>query len=171
MWGRLLLIGGIQQGVSIYQEHVERQVKYQMAKAQAETVGKPLLVVGGPYGGSGAGFRSWFRMPSHGWGDVCMDLDPDACAGCSNCQTIEADVRDIPFSDGYFGASFVSHVIEHLPTIADAEVALGELNRVSNKVFVAGPSKTTLWAWINPDHHLWVDQLQDGSLKVEQRTR
>lgn len=169
MWVRTLALAvGAQQGLAVHQEHVERRAKYQVARDYADSVRKPMLVVGGPYGGNSVNF--WFRVPAHGWGDVCLDLNPETCSGGPpELEIIEADVRNIPFSDKYFGSAFVSHVLEHLPTVNDAQMAFAELNRVSNKVIVASPGKDVITSWLNPDHHLWVQQKNDGSLVVEQR--
>ena len=157
MFGILLALAGFQVAVTL-REHDERRSKYQEAVAYCKTAGKLLLVVGGPYGGV-----SW--MKAHGCGDVCLDINPWACRGC---ETVVADIREIPFPDGKFGAAYVSHILEHLPTIEDARRAVGELYRVSDKVFVCGPGKLNLHAWLMREHHLWVKQDND-TIWVQQR--
>lgn len=160
---------GIWQGIVEYKQNIERQSKYEMARASANFVGKPLLVVGGPYGEYI--FRHIFKIPaSHGYGDVCLDINPQACQeNPDDNQQVIADVKKIPFSDRYFGAAFASHVLEHLPTIADAERAINELYRVADAVFIASPSKFSVGGWLVPGHHLWVKQLSDNTIEVEQR--
>ena len=166
---RWLLTGGLLwQGGVMYRQSLERKVKYEAARAYANSMGKPLLVVGGPYGSNP--LRHIFLTPAHGYGDVCLDIDPEACMNCpKGCKVEVADVRDIPYPDGYFASALVSHCLEHLDTVADCQQAWVELHRVSDAVFVAGPSKSSLLAWLIPDHHLWVEQQADGSLRVEQR--
>lgn len=140
-------------------EHGERRSKYREAVAYSKMVGKPLLVVGGPYGGV-----SW--MKAHGCGDMCMDINPWACRGC---QTVVADIREIPFPSGFFGAAYASHVLEHLPTVEDARKAAAELYRVAANVFICGPGKMNLHAHLMPEHHLWVMQDKEGVIWVQQR--
>jgi len=98
----LPLIGfGVWQAVVGLNQVSDRNQKYAAARAYADSVGKPMLMVGGPYGAATLG--RIFHMKAHGCGDVCLDIDPRACTGC---QTVVADVRDIPFPDKYFGAAF-----------------------------------------------------------------
>lgn len=131
----------------------EKRIIFQQAKDYAESLGKPLLVVGTPK-----------ISLMHGCGDVTIDIDP----GITPCDVEIADVREIPYTDGYFGAAYASHIIEHLATVDDAKLALNELHRVADQVFVVSPSKMSLPAWLNPDHHLWVTASGDGFL-LEQR--
>lgn len=155
------------QGTVWYKQELERHSKYEAARAYAKSVGKPLLVVGGPLGGLN---RKLTGVQGHGYGDVCIDVDPAACAGApSDCKVVVGDVRSIPYPDRYFGAAFASHVLEHLSTVAECERALAELRRVADAVFIAGPSKQAITGWVHPEHHLWVQQLPDGSVKIEQR--
>ena len=133
----------------------ERHTIYQQARQFADETGKPLLVVGAPK-----------LLLFHGCGDITIDIDPNLG---TPCDVELADVRQIPYPDGYFGAAFVSHVLEHLATIEDAEDALNELHRVADKVFVASPSKFSMIAWIHPGHHLWVTSSGDGYM-LEQRS-
>ena len=146
----LISIEGIQQ----LTELDERHKIFAQARDYADSIDKPLLVVGCPK-----------HSFSHPCGDVTIDIDPPAQTLCD--MTI-ADIRDIPFPSHYFGAAFVSHVLEHLPTIGDAIQALGELHRVADRVFIVSPHKSSLMAWLNPDHYLWVIPEGDDFL-IEQR--
>ena len=152
----LLTMAGIQSLVSLG-EIAQRQRGFRQARDYADSLGKPLLVVGTPKGG-------WLFHPC---GDVTIDIAP-----CMQryCNTQIADIRAIPYDDQYFGAAFVSHVLEHLPTLADAHIALAELHRVAEKVFVVCPHKISLTAWLHPDHHLWVTPDGDGFI-IEQRNK
>lgn len=146
-------------------EASERHREYAKASEYAGSVGKPLLVVGGPYG---VGFlRSGFlRSPAHGFGDVCMDIDPMACRGAP--EAIRGSILDIPYPDKYFGAAFASHVLEHMATVDIAVSAYDELSRVADRVFIATPRRLNVLAQFNPNHHLWVWQ-GDGSVYFQQR--
>ena len=155
----LPLIGfGVWQAVVGLNQVSDRNQKYAAARAYADSVGKPMLMVGGPYGSNP--LRGLFNMKAHGCGDVCLDIDPRACTGC---ETVVADVRDIPFPDRYFASAFISHVIEHLPTVEDAGLAVNELMRVADRVWVAYPGKQSVIAHLIPDHYLWVTE-KDGYL-------
>ncbi|MDA8216158.1 MAG: methyltransferase domain-containing protein [Dehalococcoidales bacterium] len=157
------------QGLVWMGEGIVRRSKYDAAQAYARQQGKPLLVVGGPQGSPS---RAALGMQGHGFGDVCLDLDPAMCQGAPETTVVVgADVRGIPYPDRHFGAAFVSHVLEHLPTAADAWRAIEELRRVADALYVAGPSKQELWAWVHPEHHLWVWQDGSGQMHVEERGR
>jgi hypothetical protein len=81
---------------------------------------------------------------------------------------IEADIRNIPLPDKWAGAAFASHVLEHLPTPADARIALGELGRIADYVYIVSPRKSNIMAWLHPDHHLWVTQ-RGHRIRLQQR--
>ena len=162
-WVRLAF--SLWQGLVMLKQTSERREKYDAARAQADATGKPLLVVGGPYGDSP--FRRALDMPAHGPGDVTLDLSSRAIEGIPG--GIVGDVRDIPFPDGHFGAVLISHVLEHLPTVDDCEIAVQELHRVADQVYVAGPGKDSALAHVIADHHLWVEE-EDGVLYAQERT-
>ena len=152
------------QGVVTISKVTEMNDKYREAEGFALNMGKPLLVVGGPYGSP---INMTFGFKAHGCGDVCMDLDARACR---SCPTVIGDIRDIPFSDGYFGAAYASHVVEHLPTVADGIKAVEELYRVADRVWILAPSKQDIFGgWIHTGHHLWVKQDGLGNVWIEQR--
>ena len=159
----LLMIPIMWEGIIQLKENSDRSTVYQEAQIYADSLNKPLLVVGGPLGGK---VRGTLGIRSHGYGDVCIDIDPGACIGAP--EAVVGDIRSIPYSDKYFGAVFVSHVLEHLPTVEDCEMAIEELNRVADKAFLCVPSKASFFAWFVPDHHLWITE-SNGNLRIEQR--
>ncbi|MCL0046593.1 class I SAM-dependent methyltransferase [Dehalococcoidales bacterium] len=162
-WYLSLLALVLWQGAALFQEIRDKSKKYKASRATAIAKGKPLLVAGGPFGITWR--RRFFKLMAHGQGDVCLDIDPRAFDGCS-CGVV-ADVRHIPFTDKSFGAVFASHLLEHLPTVADAEKALAELERVAEAVFIAYPNKHYIVPWLIPSHHLWVWQ-KDGKTHFKQ---
>ena len=176
MLGRFLLGAAAHQGAGIIARYTESHEKYDMAQAEARRLGKPLLVVGGPAGSANAYKQSWlqplvrtkafFQVKAHGCGDVCVDIDPLSCDGCNY---VYADIMDLPFADKEFGAAYCSHVLEHMPDADGCQLAWSELHRVADVVFVCVPPKTSLFAWMVPDHHLWVRQTGEGVLEVEER--
>ncbi|MDA8186870.1 MAG: methyltransferase domain-containing protein [Dehalococcoidales bacterium] len=160
MNGAILLAPIAAEGAIQIKEHQERWEAYHKARRAADMVGKPLLNVGCP--------RKYpLKYPC---GDVCLDIDLRRLYLCQSPFPKFGDVRCIPFPDGYFGAALCTHVLEHLATVADAKLALTELARVSNgQVFLAFPSKSSIAAWVHPEHHLWITQNADGSVQIEQR--
>lgn len=152
-----LLIGAAAfQAIQHVREVQERRNTFIQARNYADSIGKPLLVVGTPT-----------FVFNHPCGDVTIDIAPSKAKWCN---TEIADVRAIPYPDQHFGSAFASHVLEHLPTVEDAYKALDELHRVANEVFVASPSKLSLPAWLHPDHHLWVTADGDDFI-IEQRRK
>ncbi len=155
--------GGVFLGLAVWQiavwtgeiTHKDRQ--YQAAVECSTKLGKPLLVAGGPW--SNRTIRRKLNMPAHGAGDVCLDIDCRAFAG--HPRGLLADVTRIPFMDKSFGAVFASHLLEHLPSVDSATMALDELARVSDRVFLVHPSRQSLGAWFHHGHHLWVWQKGD----------
>ena len=130
----------------------DKNRKYQAADNCAREKAKPMLVIPGPWGIKPA--RRWFNKPAHGGGDVCLDIDRRAVYG-HPCAVV-GSVTHIPFSDNTFGAAFVSHLLEHMPTTKDAVQALDELNRVADAVFLVYPSRQSIANWVIPEHKLWV---------------
>lgn len=158
MLGRAILIGLVaREGMVQAIEISERRQVFRQARAYADNLGKPLLVVGAPK----------FNF-NHPCGDVTIDNWEHVP---TNCDYELADVRDIPYSDNYFGAAFASHILEHLPTIEDAFKALDELERVADKVFMVSPHKTSLMAWLHPNHSLWVTPTGDGIIIEQRKTK
>ncbi len=166
----LLSVLGVCLGVGAWQLAVwlgeirGKNKKYEAASAYALERNKPLLVAGGPWGNKQA--RHLLKMPAHGNGDVCLDIDRNAINGHPN--GVIADVTHIPFSDKSFGAAFASHLLEHLPSTDDAKKALDELKRVATAVFIAYPSRQSIAGWLLPGHHLWVWQ-KDNTICIKQR--
>lgn len=165
-WGLIIGLAGI--GIwqfAVWRGEVRlKQETYRRALDFARSRGKPLLIAGGPYGHRK--IRHLLKMPAHGGGDVCLDIDRNAVEGHS--KAVIASVTNIPFTSNAFGAAFASHLLEHLPTTAAAKQALGELNRIADGVFIVSPSRQSLSGWLHPDHHLWV--WQNGlTTFVEQR--
>jgi hypothetical protein len=154
-WLLASIVGiAIREGVQQSIEVKERRQVFKQARDYADSAGKPLLVVGSPK----------FRF-NHPCGDVTIDISPEMAKFCNG---LVADIREIPYPDGHFGAAFASHVVEHLATIEDAKAAFDEMERVADKVFIVSPHKSSLMAWIIPGHHLWVTPSGDGYI-IEQR--
>ena len=151
----VVVVIGLWQLVVWFFETRDKDKKYKAAVKRALENKKPLLVVGGPWGCRPV-TRHFFKKPAHGGGDVCLDINAEALTG--HPAPVVASVTDIPFADNTFGAVFISHVMEHLPTVAAAEKALNEMNRVADAVYIVYPSRQSIPGWMIRDHHLWVWQ-------------
>ena len=127
----LYIVLGVCVAVGIWQllvwlgETRTKNRRYKAAVDGAVAKSKPMLVAGGPWGGRP--YRHWIKVPAHGQGDVCLDINPQAISG-HPCGVV-ASVTHIPFADKSFGTAFASHLLEHLPTTGDAKQALAELHR------------------------------------------
>jgi len=157
MLRRLVLGLAMHQGLNMLGMRTERDQKYALATTLAQELGKPLLVVGGPWGSKIS--SQLFGIKAHGCGDYCVDRDPLSCEGCN---FVPADIRALPFETGFFGVSFASHILEHLPTVEDCAQAWAELHRVADHVLVCMPPKSSLFAWIVPDHYTWPREVGGG---------
>jgi len=157
----ILLAVVIYEGLQQAREIAERLEAYREAEAYARSRGKPLLIAGMPRSPwtHGAGKREY--------GDVVLDINP-LVLNIINGVGVRADVRWIPYPDRHFGAAYVSHTLEHLQTKEDVLMALRELNRVADRVFIVSPSKTSILAWIHGEHNLWIE-VRDGEVVIEER--
>ena len=78
-------------------------------------------------------------------------------------------MRDLPFADRQFGAAYVSHVLDGMPSIEDAMSALSALYRVADHVITVSIVKVDLWAWVNRAQlPLWVSE-HDGCYIIEEK--
>lgn len=145
----------LREGILQLDELRQRRQIFAQARKYADVSGKPLLVIGTPK----------FNAFNHPYGDVTLDID-ERKVGQGNTEL--GDIRDIQYPDGYFGAAYCSHVLEHLPTVDDAVQSIDELERVADKVFTVSPHRTSLMAQLYSDHHLWITPSGDGYI-IEQR--
>jgi len=115
--------------------------KYAAALAYAESVNKPLLEVGGPYG-----------------------------SGSENVVAADIrDIPYYYYPDKTFGAAFCRHILEHLATVNDAMAAINELNRVAERVYIVSFPKNNLIARLIADQHIWITEFPNGDILLEQR--
>jgi hypothetical protein len=56
-----------------------------------------------------------------------------------------------------------------MPDAAGCQAAWSELHRVADVVFICVPPRASIFAWLVPDHHLWVRHIGDTVLEVEER--
>lgn len=140
-------------------EFWDRRNKFRQAQEYARSSGKPLLVVGRPGNN---------RIKVYTGGDVTIDLDPAVLTDCPKGGCV-ADVRNIPYPDGYFGAVFVSFVLDYLPSVQEFEKALAELQRVADKLIICYTLPLNLrWRFFGRKERLWINK-KNGQLHARLR--
>ncbi|MBI2935079.1 MAG: methyltransferase domain-containing protein [Chloroflexi bacterium] len=142
----------LSQAAVIGAEYFLRWKRFRQAETFARQQEKPLLVIGRP----GSPVRIY------GCGDHCLDADPRVLVDCPRGGVV-GDIRDIPFSDDYFGAVFCSHIVEFMPTVTDAETALKEMERVGGRLFLCHTHPLNLvWGWFGPTTRMWIARKRTG---------
>ena len=108
--------------------------QYQAARAAADALGRPLVLIGAPDGGVTSGYPC---------GDVTIDLAPSSCP-----NAIQADItQGIPFADDSC-VVFVSCVLEY---VSDVQAAIREIERISGgHAYYCGVEPVTLTAYLYP---------------------
>lgn len=125
--------------------------------AAAYALAEPLLPAGSVVDlGCGVGHSFRLLAPR---ATVGVDVDPEALAGQER-ETVEADMRRLPFADESFDAAIAVQSIEHVP---DPETALSEAARVLRPggvaIFVT-PNRLTFGRpdeIIDPFHYVELD--------------
>lgn len=96
----------------------QRRTVYDLAKARAKAVGRPLVVIGDP----DAGLHTRI-VRAYDCGDLCVDL-----GGCPRCsESLVADVHRLPFASDS-AVVYVSCVLEY---VENAPLAMSEVQRVA----------------------------------------
>jgi ubiquinone/menaquinone biosynthesis C-methylase UbiE len=124
------------------------------ARRAANRRGKPLLNVGA--GTPGSSVRV-LVMGQTNWGDINCDLAGTGRPGPRprRDHVYQADVQRLPFRNKQFGAVIASHVLEHVPR---PDVALCELERVADEVFVICPPWWAPHTWLHPGHQWYLSR-------------
>lgn len=112
----------------------QRSTMYAQAKAEAQRLGRPFVVVGAPDGGVTSGYSC---------GDVTVDLQKSSCP-----NSIQADItKKLPFENDSV-VIFVSCVLEYVDDYAGA---MAELCRVSGgHMYIVRVEPWTLTAYLYP---------------------
>jgi ubiquinone/menaquinone biosynthesis C-methylase UbiE len=123
----------------------------QQARAAADARGKPMLNIGA--GTPNSSLSSMLFGPML-VGDVNMDVASNE-AVCTIENVCYGDIETIPFDDKQFGSCFASHVLEHTD---NPDLALQEMNRVADEVFVVVPPWYCPHTWLHPGHKWFISQ-------------
>lgn len=137
------------QMIVIAYEFYDRRRKFRQALEYARSKGKPLLVVGRPGNN---------RIKVYTGGDVTIDLDPAVLEDCPQGGCV-ADVRNIPYPDGYFGAVFVSFVLDYLPSVQEFQKAMAELHRVADRLIICYTLPLNIrWRFFGRKERMWISE-------------
>jgi hypothetical protein len=111
-----------------------RTTQFALARAEATALGRPLVVIGAPDGGSTAGYPC---------GDFTVDISGSSCP-----NTIVADVtKPMPFADDSV-VCFIPCVLEY---IEDVNAGIAEIERISGgHAFFVSVEWWTLTAYLYP---------------------
>lgn len=134
------------------------------ARASANRRGKPLLNMGA--GTAGSSVRVFLMGPTH-WGDVNLDIAAPRGADAPDRVTY-GDVHSIPYPDGHFGAAIASHLLEH---VDDPQLALRELQRVADEVYVIVPKWWCPHTWTQLGHKWFITNDGRCAVSLWQRHR
>ena len=153
----------------------QRDLLFRQALRVARSRGRPLLVVGKPFGwdkdrDAGA-WVPWSRRGAHPCGDVTLDV-----RGAPECPvSLKGDASDLSsIPTGAFGAVFTSCTLEHIERLPSA---WAELHRVSSlpgeapAVFVVHPQSWSLFAHLEPAHRWLISEADQGRLRARRLRR
>ena len=130
--GTVAVLALAYEGLIQASETMERHVYYGRSLDYCRRLGKPLLRIGVR--------RSVLEPPN---GDVTLDIDPVVKLIPGG---VCGDVRAMPFASKRFGVAFCEHVLEHLHTAADVDLAVRECVRVAERAVFLCPSPYSLWS-------------------------
>ena len=100
----------------------KRKAVFARARAVADKLGKPLVVVGAPSGGVTAGYSC---------GDITIDIDARAVSACPNHYVFDLNKDRLPYPDDSV-VVFQSCCLEYVQNLP---YAISELGRVSGGLF------------------------------------
>lgn len=152
----LLLLAGWELGTAALRL-MDRKRIFAEAQARAAELGRPLVVVGDPFGG---GFTRLF--PAYTCGDLCVDLN-----GCPKCpEQLAADITKdkLPLCDDS-AVVFVSCVLEY---VDDIQAAWRELRRVAGpELYLVRVGGWSLSSWLFPGAKWILSQVPEGGILAQ----
>ena len=181
--GKVAGIAAAVEGISWLHRMHQRNIYFAKATAISHSRGRPLMVVGKPFGWdstrNASSWVPWSRCGAHPCADgsrpsLGASVPPGSVTvdirGVPECEDgLAADITDLrQFPDGYFGAVYVSCTLEH---VEDAPKAWSELHRVSTRpgekpaVFVIHPQAWSWFAYFEPSHKWIIAEAKDGTFR------
>jgi SAM-dependent methyltransferase len=147
----------------------------EVMKPSAETTVVDVGVSDGGYGADTYGTANFFEA-LYPWPDHIVAVSTQHLAvfqqAFPRVAAVRADGRSLPFDSGQFDIGFSNAVVEHLPDLESQRAFVGELCRVSHRVFVTTPNR-----WFPIDTHTLVplahwlsDERRDGVYRLLRRS-
>lgn len=141
-------VAGYQAGI-VAAQYGARHRWFLASRDYCRKVGKPLLRIGIR--------RSPWEPPN---GDMTLDIDPIILQVPGG---VLGDVRNmVMFRDRQLGVCFIEHVLEHLYTPADVQLAVNEALRVADYVVILFPQADNISAYLDPTHRLLLHRVHGG---------
>ena len=147
-----------------------RDTEFEKARNHADSLGKPLLVIGRPDGWTEdrevkKGDSSWWNTGAHPCGDITIDVRPIKGNECPNyISTDAADLSMIP--TGSIGAIFSSCTLEHIPNLPQAYREMLRVLDFHGEIYSVLPQRYSIFAWIFPHHHWVIDKITREEFKA-----
>jgi SAM-dependent methyltransferase len=117
----------------------------------AETTVVDVGVSDGGYGADAYGTANFFEA-LYPWPDRIVAVSTQHLTifrqAFPRVTAVRADGRSLPFDSGQFDIGFSNAVVEHLPDLESQRAFVGELCRVSHRVFITTPNR-----WFPIDTH------------------
>lgn len=121
---------------------------FKQANKNSAKTNKPLLNIG-------AGTKST-SMKSFLFGNFMADINMDINGEgvCNKNNVCYGNLMNIPYKNKHFSGVFASHVLEH---VDNPKLALKEMNRVADKVYILVPLWWCLHTWFYWDHMWYIN--------------
>lgn len=169
----IFVLGGwvaVNEFVRLQQRHNGRKKLFDLARKKADSIGKPLLVIGRPDGWTKDrtvrdGDTSWAKTGAHPCGDITVDIRPKDASSCPNY--IQADASDLSMiKTDSVGAIFSSCTLEHIVNLPNAYKEMIRVLSPNGEIYSVLPQKWSIFAWLFPTHHWVVETISKTGLKL-----
>jgi SAM-dependent methyltransferase len=140
------VIARLAAGVSLRSRRRKFRLFMEHMRPTAETTIVDVGVADAPFAaGEGHAATYNFLEAMYAWPQqitaASVDALPRFAEAFPQVRTVQADGRDLPFSDDEFDLGFSNAVVEHLGDRDSQEAFVRELCRVSKRVFVTTPNR------------------------------
>ena len=147
------MTGGLAARVSLRNRERKFRLFMEHVRPTEQTTIVDVGVADAPFGEAGGHAATYnFLEAMYPWREritaVSIDDLPHFAEAFPEIRRVQADGRRLPFADGEFDVGFSNAVVEHLGDRPSQEQLVGELCRVSRRVFVTTPNR-----WFPVDVH------------------
>jgi hypothetical protein len=138
------MIRGLAARVSARSRRRKLDLFFETMRPTAETTVVDVGVSDGGYGEDMAGTANFFEA-LYPWPERITAVSTQYLTvfqqAFPKVTAVRADGRDLPFPDDRFDVGFSNAVVEHLPDLESQRAFVGELCRVSRRVFLTTPNR------------------------------